>query len=71
MTAVTADGTSKKDTAILLAGVIGSLALKHGDLVGMVAGNSEKSKYFPLKTGGVHLEQLLQEIEKGIQPGSP
>lgn len=71
MTAVTADGTSKKDTAILLAGVIGSLALKHGDLVGMVSGNREKSNYFPLKTGGVHLEQLLQEINKSIQPDSP
>lgn len=71
MTAVTTDGTSKKDTAILLSGVIGLLALKHGDLVGMVAGNTEKSKYFPLKTGSIHLEQLLQELEKTIQPDVP
>lgn len=71
MTAVNAGGTSKKDTAILLAGVIGSLAYKHGDLVGMVMGTAERSKYFPLKSGSVHLEQLLQELNKGIQPDAP
>lgn len=68
MTAVTSNGTSKKDTVILLGGVIGTLAVKHGDLVGMVSGNGEKTKYFPLKTGNVHLEQLLQELNKSIQP---
>lgn len=66
MTAVTAKGSRKKDTALLLAGVVGTLALKHGDLVGMVSGDSQRSTYMPLKTGGVHLEQILQTIDKSI-----
>ncbi len=66
MTAVTATGKRKKDTTVLLAGVIGSLALKHGDFIGLVAGDSEQTKYLPLKSDATHLEQLLQQLDSAI-----
>lgn len=71
MTAVAADGTPKEDIIILLAGVLATLALKHGDFVGMVSGNAEHTTYLPLKTGNMHAEQVLQQIKKDIQPDSP
>ena len=71
MSAVAADGNSKKQIAVLLAGVMTTLALKHGDLIGLVSGNKDRSKYLPLKTGHVHAEQVLQEIDKSIREDSP
>lgn len=71
MSAVSADGNSKKQIAVLLAGVMTTLALKHGDLIGLVSGNKDRSKYLPLKTGNVHAEQVLQEIDKSIREDSP
>lgn len=71
MSAVAADGNSKKQIAVLLAGVMTTLALKHGDLIGLVSGNKDRSKYLPLKTGNVHAEQVLQEIDKSIREDSP
>lgn len=71
MSAVTATGASKKDTAVMLAGVIGTLALKHGDFIGMVAGNSERNYYLPLKSDRVHLEQLLQKIDVSARLDAP
>ena len=66
MSAVSADGSSKKQIAVLLAGVMTTLALKHGDLIGLVSGNKDRSKYMPLKTGNVHAEQVLQESTSQI-----
>lgn len=71
MSAATATGESKKDAAILLAGVIGSLTLRHGDFIGMVSGNNQQSRYFPLRSDSAHLEQLLQHISRNIQDDSP
>lgn len=71
MTAVTNEGSSKKDTVILLAGVMSTLALNHGDFIGMVSGDVERTKYMPFKTGRVHAEQVLQEIDSAIQKNSP
>lgn len=71
MSAVTSIGASKKDTAVMLAGVIGTLALKHGDFIGMVAGNSERNYYLPLKSDRIHLEQLLQKIDTSVSLDAP
>lgn len=71
MTAVSDDGSSKKDIVVLLAGVLATLAIKHGDLVGLVSGNANKTRYLPLKMGSIHAEQVLQAIHKDINPDSP
>ncbi|MFZ1258180.1 MAG: DUF58 domain-containing protein [Candidatus Saccharimonas sp.] len=66
MTATTSTGQSKKDLAVLLAGIIGSIVLKHDDLIGLVAGDSQRTVHMPIKAGNVHLEQVLQKIDTSI-----
>lgn len=64
MAATGASGETKRDTAIMVSGVMGYIAQKHGDLVAMVAGDDESTTYLPLKGTNQHLETLLQHIEK-------
>lgn len=71
MLASTESGGLKKDTVIMVAGVIGYLAQQHGDLVGMVSGNSQSSKYFPLKASSSHLETMLQFLNSQPKLDSP
>lgn len=62
MIASSEKGETKKDIAVLVAGVVGYLSQKHGDLVGLVSGDNRSSKYLPLKPSRPHLERILQEI---------
>jgi uncharacterized protein (DUF58 family) len=55
-------GTPKRDIAILAAGVIGYLAVRHGDHVGLVAGDRDNTEYVPLRGTESHLERLLRVI---------
>jgi uncharacterized protein (DUF58 family) len=64
MAAVSATGEIKRDVAIMVSGVMGYIAQKHGDLVAMVAGDDSSTTYLPLKGSNQHLETLLQHIEK-------
>lgn len=66
MAATAVSGDNKKDVAVMAAGVVGYIALKHGDLVGLVAGDSARTQYFPLKGSNPHLERLLQHINSSI-----
>lgn len=66
MAATSVSGDSKRDVAVMAAGVVGYIALKHGDLVGLVAGDSARTQYFPLKGSNPHLERLLQHIHSTI-----
>lgn len=62
MAATAVSGDNKKDVAVMAAGGVGYIALKHGDLVGLVAGDSARTQYFPLKGSNPHLERLLQHV---------
>lgn len=64
MAAVGASGETKRDVTIMVAGVMGYIAQKHGDLVAMVSGDDESTSYLPLKGTNQHLEYLLQHIDK-------
>lgn len=68
MSAVGASGEVKRDVAIMVSGVMGYIAQKHGDLVAMVAGDDQSTTYLPLKATNEHLERLLQHIEHHAQP---
>lgn len=63
MIATTESGDIKKNTAVMIAGLIGYIAQQHGDLVGMVSGDNRSSRYFPLKASSSHLETILQYID--------
>ncbi|QDG88588.1 DUF58 domain-containing protein [Pseudarthrobacter sp. NIBRBAC000502770] len=73
MAAEARSGEAKKDIAVLSLGVLGYLALRHGDVVGMVCGDSAATRSFPAKGGEAHLERLLRHVDShtGLDaPGS-
>ncbi|MDR6687604.1 uncharacterized protein (DUF58 family) [Arthrobacter sp. 1088] len=66
MAAHAASGESKKDIAVDAAGVLGYLACRHGDDVGLLHGSAATSRYLPPQCGEEHLERLLREVDAGI-----
>lgn len=70
MAAESRDGEPKKDIAVMALGVIGYLAHRHGDVVGLVCGDVHGSRTLPAKAGVAHLERLLQEVDSGTSLGS-
>lgn len=76
--AALADATgTKREVAVLAAGIVGELALRHGDTVGLVAGpvpavgsravaNARHVVHVPPGRGDRHLEQLLRIVDDGI-----
>ncbi len=52
----------KRDLAVFVAGVMGYLASKHGDLVGLVYGDRERQHVQPPDSGELYLERLLGRI---------
>jgi uncharacterized protein (DUF58 family) len=63
MAALSAEGEIKSDLAIFAAGVMGYLAIRHGDRVALVAGDGEQTSFIPPGGTESHLEQLLQTIQ--------
>lgn len=62
MAAVTPAGEVKRDVAVLGAGVIGWLAVRHGDEVSLVAGAPGSIHATRARATEGHLERLLQEV---------
>lgn len=63
MAALAAAGDSKRDVAVMASGVLGYVAQKHGDLIALVAGDSDSTQYLPLKGTNEHLERILRHID--------
>ena len=63
MAATAPSGENKRDIAVMAAGVIASVAQKHGDPVGLVAGDSAHITHLPLKESRPHVERILQYID--------
>jgi len=49
----------KRDLAVFCAGLVGWLACRNGDLVGMVHGDAERQLTLPFASGELHLERAL------------
>lgn len=62
MAAEAAGGEIKKDIAVMALGVMGYLAHRHGDVVGLVCGDAKETKSLPAKGGEAHLERLLRHV---------
>lgn len=60
MAATASSGERKVDIAILAAGVVGYLATRHGDLVGILAGDAVHTEFRRPFSTDAHLERLLQ-----------
>lgn len=70
MAATSEDGDSKRDVSVMIAGILSYIALKHGDLVGLVAGDSRSNYHLSFKGSNSHVEQLLQQIYKSTNLNS-
>lgn len=71
MAAASLGGEAKKDVAVMALGVVGYLAHRHGDLVGLVCGDGTSSRSLPAKAGEAHLERLLREVNDRTELTSP
>ena len=67
MAALSASGESKRDVAILAAGTIGYIAIRHGDPVALVAGTDRKTEFVPGELTESHLERILQRIHSATR----
>lgn len=63
MAAEARSGETKKDIAVMALGVMGYLAHRHGDVVGLVSGDSAGTTALPAKGGEAHLERLLRRVD--------
>lgn len=70
MAAVARSGEVKKDIAVMALGVMGYLAHRHGDVVGLVSGDSAGTRTIPAKAGEAHLERLLRHINDAAGIGA-
>ncbi|WP_458109286.1 DUF58 domain-containing protein [Arthrobacter sp. R3-55] len=71
MAAQALSGESKKDLAVHAAGVLGYVACRHGDDVGLLHGNEAATRYLPPRNGEEHLERLLQEVDASVAVDGP
>jgi len=71
MAASSLGGEAKKDVAVMALGVVGYLAHRHGDVVGLVCGDEAESRSLPAKVGEAHLERLLRAVNDSTALTSP
>jgi uncharacterized protein (DUF58 family) len=71
MAASALGGEEKKDIAVMALGVVGYLAQRHGDVVGLVCGDATGSRSLPAKAGEAHLERILRTVDGGTGLTSP
>lgn len=66
MAAVTPAGESKRELAVLAAGVLGYLAVRHGDRVGLVHGDATGRTAVRARDGERRLEHLLSTVDGAV-----
>lgn len=71
LAAAAESGEPKSEVAILVAGVIGSLATRHGDCVALLMGDSERLDEMPGGGSESHLERMLRRIDEAISLDGP
>ena len=71
MAATAPSGENKRDLAIMTAGAIATVAQKHEDLVGLIAGNSVRINRLPMHGSPAHIERILQCINNEITLDGP
>lgn len=71
MAALAAGGEPKRDVAVMAAGALGWLAVRHGDDVSMVTRGPDKIHATRSRSSEGHLELLLQEAVARSQVDSP
>jgi uncharacterized protein (DUF58 family) len=63
MSARAADGEAKSEVALTVVGVLGYLAVRHGDEVSLLSGDAERTIRLPARSSEDHLERVLRSID--------
>lgn len=71
MAAMNDSQVSKRDLAVFVTGVMGYLAVRHGDLVALVHGDARRQHVRPPDHGELYLERLLGLVHDAITPTAP
>lgn len=61
----------KRDIAVTVTGTLGYLAIRHGDEVGLICGDSRTIRQQPFRRSEAALEGMLREIHKGSALTAP
>lgn len=69
--ALAASGEDKRDLAVMVVGVLGSLALQHGDEVGLVTGDASGVQQLPFRSSSSALEHALHAIHDHARADGP
>jgi uncharacterized protein (DUF58 family) len=64
MAAASEGGSPKRDVAILIAGALGYLSLRHGDAVGLITRSGGRTKHRPPRASEGYLEILLRTVQQ-------
>ena len=71
MGALAPSGETKEEIALAACEAIAWLSVARGDQIGLVAGDSERVRFMPARSGNAHAETVLRRIEEDITLGSP
>ncbi|MBN9606655.1 MAG: DUF58 domain-containing protein [Actinomycetales bacterium] len=71
MAAAAEGGETKTEVAIMIAGVLGYLSLRHGDAVALVSGSVEGVRMRPARSTEGHLESLLRTVQQEARLEGP
>lgn len=71
MAALNDAAVAKRELAVLVSGVLGYLAVQHGDLVALVHGDEQRRHVERPGAGELHLERLLGKVHHAITPDGP
>lgn len=71
LAALAEGGSTKREVAILAVGILGYLAIRHGDLVGLVAGDAAAPELVRPAGTESALERLLQHIDRRASLAAP
>ena len=71
MGALAPSGETKEEIALAACEAIAWLSVARGDQIGLVAGDSERVRFMPARSGNAHAETVLRRIEEDITLASP
>ena len=71
MGALAPSGETKEEIALTACEAIAWLSVARGDQIGLVAGDSERVRFMPARSGNAHAETVVRRIEEDITLSSP
>lgn len=71
MGALAPSGETKEEVALAACEAIAWLSVARGDQIGLVAGDAERVRFMPARSGNAHAETIMRRIEEDITLSSP